>query len=148
MYLSSKLRTRTFISEGCNRHNYHKHLGVTLSWNGTWNKHIENTYTIAMKRVDCFRGMKLLLGRKQTIRHKLYFTFVRPLLEYGDVLWDKCTQARKDRLGCLFKIISRSHVSKGNSTNWRNRRTNNIALLRRINWWRVLVMSRPILIYI
>ena len=28
----------------------------------------------------------------------IYLTFIRPLLEYGDVLWDNCTQYEKDEL--------------------------------------------------
>ena len=28
----------------------------------------------------------------------MYFTFIRPVLEYADILWDNCTQQQKHEL--------------------------------------------------
>ena len=49
-----------------------------------------------MKRVDCLRGMKYMLDRRQL--EILYFVFIRPILEYGDILWDNCSQVCSDKL--------------------------------------------------
>jgi hypothetical protein len=40
----------------------------------------------ANKRINILRKFKFILDRKTL--EKIYFTFVRPLLEYGDVIWD------------------------------------------------------------
>jgi hypothetical protein len=40
----------------------------------------------AYKRINILRKFKFILDRKTL--EKIYFTFVRPLLEYADVIWD------------------------------------------------------------
>ena len=42
------------------------------------------------------RKLKFKLDRKSS--ETIYLTFIRPLLEHGDVLWDNCTQYEKDEL--------------------------------------------------
>ena len=37
------------------------------------------------------------LGRKQNLE-TIQFTFIRPILEYGDVVWNNCSQHEKDEL--------------------------------------------------
>ena len=64
----------------------HKHLGLTLACDGSWSKHVEDIYVKAMKRVDCLRGMKFMLDKKYLER--LYFTFIRPFLEYASIVSD------------------------------------------------------------
>ena len=39
------------------------------------------------------RKLKFKLDRNSL--ETIYLTFVRPLFEYGDVLWDNCTQYEK-----------------------------------------------------
>ena len=39
------------------------------------------------------RKFKFLLDRKSL--ETIYFSFIRPILEYGDVVWDNCTQQEK-----------------------------------------------------
>ena len=29
---------------------------------------------------------------------QIYFAFIRPLLEYGDIIWDNCFQSEKQEL--------------------------------------------------
>lgn len=67
----------------------HKHLGVFLSNDCTWHDHLEYIKSKAWNRINVMRKLKFKLSRKplQTI----YFTFIRPLLEYADVVWDNCT---------------------------------------------------------
>jgi hypothetical protein len=40
----------------------------------------------AYKRINILRNFKFILDQKTL--EKIYFTFVRPLLEYADVIWD------------------------------------------------------------
>ena len=42
------------------------------------------------------RKLKFQLDRKSL--ETIYIVFIRPLLEYGDVIWDKCTQYEKREL--------------------------------------------------
>ena len=42
------------------------------------------------------RKLKFKLDRKSL--ETIYLTFIRPLLEYGDVIWDNCTQYEKNEL--------------------------------------------------
>ena len=74
----------------------HKHLGVILSSDCTWTSHLDNVYVKAMKRVDCLRGLKFILSRRSL--EKMYLVFIRPLLEYGDIVWDNCSIACSDKL--------------------------------------------------
>jgi hypothetical protein len=65
---------------------YHKHLGVTISDDGSWNKHIELVIDKSYSRLNILRMLKFRLDRLSL--EKLYLSFIRPLLEYGDVVWD------------------------------------------------------------
>ena len=42
------------------------------------------------------RTLKYKLDRK--FLETIYLTFIRPLLEYGDIIWDNCTQYEKQEL--------------------------------------------------
>ena len=42
------------------------------------------------------RKLKFILDRKSL--ETIYIAFIRPLLEYADVIWDNCTQNEKDEL--------------------------------------------------
>ena len=67
----------------------HKHLGLTLSDDGSWIKHIDMITKKAFSRVNILRKFKFILDRKTL--EKIYVTFIRPLLEYGDSIWDNKT---------------------------------------------------------
>ena len=67
----------------------HKHIGVTFNSNGKWNNHINEIYTKACRRINILRLMKYKLYRKSL--EKLYIGFIRPILEYGVIVWDNCT---------------------------------------------------------
>ena len=73
----------------------HKHLGVILSNDCSWQKHldyIKETRT----RINIMRRLKYDLDRKSL--GTIYKSFIRPLLEYADVIWDKCTKQNKNEL--------------------------------------------------
>ena len=65
---------------------YHKHLGVAISDDGSWNKHIELVIDKAYSRLNILCMLKFRLDRLSL--EKLYLSFIRPQLEHGDVVWD------------------------------------------------------------
>ena len=67
----------------------HKHLGVFLSHDLSWHKQIEYIKSKAWKRVNIMRSLKFILDRVSL--ETVYITFIRPILEYGDILFDNCT---------------------------------------------------------
>ena len=66
----------------------HKHLGVTLADDLGWATHIENIAIAANRSLDIFNALKYKLDRRSL--EKLYFSYVRPKLEYACIVWDNC----------------------------------------------------------
>ena len=93
--------------------NQHKHLGVTFTSDCSWHVHLEIITSKAKKRLAILRGLKYKLDRKSL--QKLYFSYIRPIIEYADVIWDNCTQYEKDSLEKLnieaMRIITGATVS-------------------------------------
>ena len=74
----------------------HKHLGVYISSDNKWNKHIESIIASASKQITYLRKLKYILP-KETL-NKLCCTYIRPLLEYASEAWDDCTITDSNRL--------------------------------------------------
>ena len=66
----------------------HKHLGLTLNKTCTWKNHILDITSKAWKRIHILQALKFKLDRKTL--EIIYLTFIRPILEYADVVWDNC----------------------------------------------------------
>jgi hypothetical protein len=64
---------------------HHKHLGLTLSHDLSWNRHIEEIVDKANRRLGILRKLKFKLDRLSL--EKIYLGLIRPLLEYGDIIW-------------------------------------------------------------
>ncbi|PJE78268.1 hypothetical protein CI610_02801 [invertebrate metagenome] len=67
----------------------HTHLGITLSANGNWTDHLQHIISKASKKLAVLRNLKFSIDRKSL--QTLYCSFIRPLLEYGDIVWDNIT---------------------------------------------------------
>ena len=74
----------------------HKHLGLYFSNDGHWHDQIQYIKEKAWARINVMRRLKFRLDRK-SLEIK-YTAFIRPLLEYGDVVWDNCAQYEKEEL--------------------------------------------------
>ena len=74
----------------------HKHLGEYFSDKCDWQAHLEYIQAKAWSRVHLLRSLKFALDRKSL--QTMYFTFIRPILEYADVVWDNCTQQQMNDL--------------------------------------------------
>ena len=74
----------------------YKHLGIFFSNDCTRHKHIDYIKDKAWKRVNAMRKLKFEFDRKSL--ETIYLSFIRPILEYGDTIWDNCTQYEKAEL--------------------------------------------------
>ena len=74
----------------------HKHLGLYFSNDGTWHTHINYIKEKAWHRIKIIRTLKFHLDRKSL--EIIYTSFIRPILEYSNKIWDNCTQYENDNL--------------------------------------------------
>ena len=74
----------------------HRHLGIILTPNLSWTAHIEMIVTKASQRVGMMKRLKYVLGRGSL--QKLYSSMIRPILEYGCILFDGCSARDYDLL--------------------------------------------------
>lgn len=92
----------------------HKHLGLSLSSNAKWNDHIDNLMLRCSKMVGILRKLKFTLSRK--CLNAMYLSFVRPILEYADVVWDGITDNQSCRLERLQNEAARMVTGLTRST--------------------------------
>ena len=74
----------------------HKRFGLYISNDCSWHEHITYIKDKARGRINVMRKLKFKLDRKSL--ETIYTAFIRPLLEYGGVTWDNCTQYEKQEL--------------------------------------------------
>ena len=74
----------------------HKHLDLTFTNDLLWHEHLNNIKTKLGIVINVMRKLKFQLSRKSL--QIIYFSFIRPLLEYADVVWDNCTQYEANEL--------------------------------------------------
>ena len=84
----------------------HKHLGLYLSNDCKWHEHIHYVKSKAWQHVNVVRRLKFVLDRKSL--QTIYFSFVRPLLEYADKVWDNCSQYESNQLEQIQSEAARS----------------------------------------
>ena len=75
---------------------FHKHLGVYFSSDCSWHQHIDYIKQKAWTRLNIMRKLKFDLDRKSL--ETIYISFIRPILEYADIIWDNCSQQEKQEL--------------------------------------------------
>lgn len=103
----------------------HKHLGVTLSEDGSWHTHIHNITSSASRILGSMRFLKFKL--KRNTLNQIYISYLRPILEYASVLWDSCTIHEKDTLEKLQYEAARIVTGLTRSVSIQN-------LLNEIGW--------------
>ena len=74
----------------------HKHLGLILSQNGKWQDHLEYITEKAHKRLYILSNLRFNLDRNTL--QTLYFSYVRPILEYGNVVWCNLNETQSNDL--------------------------------------------------
>ena len=75
---------------------HYKNLSLFLSNDGTGIEHIDYITSKAWQRVNIMRKLKFLLDRKSL--QIIYTYFIRPILEYSDIVWDIITQYEENIL--------------------------------------------------
>ena len=104
---------------------HHKHLGLVLSQDLSWSNHVENVIKNVSPMIDVLKKLKYDLDRK-TIE-TIYFSFIRPKLEYGSHIWDNCSKFDSDRLETIQHTMAKiltgarkgtSHALLYNECNW------------------------------
>ena len=88
-------------NERITRVKHHKHLGIYLSDNLGWKKHAEETANKANRCLGILRPLKFILDRASL--ETLYKSFVRPILEYADIVWD-APDAHRHGLDILERV--------------------------------------------
>ena len=71
----------------------HRHLGLNLRNDLSWSSHISSLVEKSTKLINILRSYQYRLSRN-TIE-TIYFSFIRPILEYGNVVWDGCTRTEE-----------------------------------------------------
>ena len=74
----------------------HKHLGITLQNNCKWDEHISNISSKVNMLINCLRHFKYKLGKKAL--EIMYKSFILPLFDYADIIWDNCTNTQSNIL--------------------------------------------------
>ena len=74
----------------------YKHLGIHFSNGGAWHKQISYIKEKAWAWINIMRRLKFVWDRK--FLETLYISLMRPILEYGNEIWDNCQQYEKDYL--------------------------------------------------
>jgi hypothetical protein len=103
----------------------HKHLGLTISNNLSWKKHINNICIRANRQLDIMKRLKYSVDRRTL--EIVYFSFIRPLLEYGSVIWDNCDQIDAT-------LIENVQLDAGRVVSGAIRGTSHDAIYRELGW--------------
>ena len=74
----------------------HIQLGLILQSNMSWRCHIQYIFEKVSKRLNILKLLKYKLNRSTLVC--LYKSLIRPLMEYGDVIWDNCTEGEASLL--------------------------------------------------
>ena len=84
------------LNNQINEVEFHKHLGLYFSSDCSWHHHINYIKQKAWTRINIIRKLKFDLDRKSL--EIIYTSFIRPILEYADVIWDNCSHQEKQEL--------------------------------------------------
>ena len=84
----------------------HEHLGLTFSNNLTWSTHVNNIISSVSSMSDVMKRLKYDLDRRTL--ETIYFSFIRPKLEYASHIWDNCSQQNVNELEQFQLSIART----------------------------------------
>ena len=103
-----------------------KYLGVVLTNDLSWNRHIEST---SMKGMRALSFLRRNLGScPPKIKERCYNTFVRPILEYASCVWSPSTKKGVSKIESVQRSAAR-YVRNDYS-----RETSVTQLLRELGW--------------
>ena len=119
----------------------HKHLGLTLSKNLSWTSHISNIIKSVAPMADVLKGLKYEIDRKSL--ETIYFSFIRPKLEYGAHIWDNCSKNDSEMLEKFQLDMARivSGARKGTSHELLYQEVNWPKLSERRSWTKLAMFA-------
>ena len=113
----------------------HKHLGIILRSDLRWKDHIDLIIVRASKQLNIMKSLQYLLDRETL--EVIYKSFIRPLMEYGSVVWDGCTQGDSQRLESVqlaaARVISGAMLTTPNDKLYEETGLQTLAKRREIN---------------
>ena len=83
----------------------HKHVGVTISRDFSWNKHIGTIENRARNVLNRLLQYKYKLTRRSLER--VYLTYIRPIIEYADIVLAGVNVTDLDKLEMVQKDAAR-----------------------------------------
>jgi len=103
----------------------HKHLGIILSDDMKWSKHITHITSKAKQRLGALYRQSQKMTRAQI--ESMYTSSIRPILEYGSILFDNCSINDSKRIEAVQRraaVLSTGAI----------RRTETIKLMAETGW--------------
>ncbi|CAH1248772.1 Hypp8402 [Branchiostoma lanceolatum] len=112
-----------------------KYLGLHISSNLTWGKHVEATTSKANRTLGMLR--RCLRISSTAAKERAYMALVRPVLEYGCCVWDPHTREQVRSVEMVQRRAAR-YVSND------YRRTSSVTAMLRNLGWQTLELRRKI----
>ena len=105
--------------------NSHKHLGAILTQDLSWSEHINSIISKCNRRLGLIKRFKYVWSRRSL--EICYKSFIRPIIEYGNILYDNCTEEEKRKLEDVQLDAARLVTGA-------KKRTSHDALYRELGW--------------
>ena len=101
MIIFSNKKNKSHLNLKLKKHNItksfnHKHLGIILSADLKWSSHIDYCTKKARMKLGMLYRRSSNLNLKQKI--SIYMSTIRPILEYGSIIFDNCSMSDKLKL--------------------------------------------------
>jgi hypothetical protein len=93
---------------------FHKQLGMVLSRPLDWSEHISDISTKCVKRIGAWKSLQYKLSRRDI--EMCMSLFVVPILDYGDILYDNCSEQNKSKLEDVYLAAARVAVGAKRGT--------------------------------
>ena len=84
---------------------HHKHVGVTISRDLSWQKHIGSIVTRSRSLVNIISQYKYSLTRQSLER--IYMCYIIPIMEYANVVWSGGNSTDLDKLEMIQRDAAR-----------------------------------------
>ena len=96
----------------------HKHLGVVLTSSLNWSHHIDSLISKGGRLLAILKSFKYRWSRESL--DTCYKSFIRPVIKYGNILYDSCTVRQCKDLEALQTVAARvvTGTKRGTSPKW------------------------------
>ena len=103
----------------------HKHLGLVLTPTLDWSKHMDLVALKCSRLLGILRNFKFRWSRKAL--ETCYSSFIRPVIEYGNIIYDSCLKSDSAKLETL-------QIEAANIVTGAKRGTSHIKMLKELGW--------------